>query len=85
MAFVIQIVHPALRRQRRAQQYPQQQPRAKKNRAMQARIENDYQAEKSGGNNTITTTAVNNSENNYIGKQTAQDVGLQNSLISVVH
>ena len=54
-------------------------------RAMQARIENDYQAEKSGGNNTITTTAVNNSENNYIGKQTAQDVGLQNSIISVVH
>ena len=54
-------------------------------RAMQARIENSYQAEKSGGNNTITTTAVNNSENNYIGKQTAQDVGLQNSLISVVH
>ena len=54
-------------------------------RAMQSRIENDYQAEKSGSNNNITTTAVNNSENNYIMKQNAQDTGLQNSLISVVH
>ena len=54
-------------------------------RAMQARIEKDYQAEKSGSNNNITTTAINSSENNYIGKQTAQDVSLQNSIISVVH
>ena len=54
-------------------------------RAMQARIENDYQTEKDGSNNNITTTSISSSENNYIGKQTAQDVGLQNSLVSVVH